>query len=276
MARTPTDPTKAQVWITKGLDDLDFEFYFPQGPKGDPGGIVNGSLLGTQDLNIILNDGVYRQDAHANATSARNYPVTFGGVLVVMQMQGYLLFQEYTPIMGEATGVPVFYRREYVAGTWRPWRSYSSSRVDQTAGRAIYQWDSLNSRDQLVYGDTGWRDVSSSLVNGASGTLQVRRVGYEVIVKGFNIILPNPTNYGFYTFPSGFIGDDKLFIGRENMVSGLIAAFQMGSVLSCMTGLSGGTVNNTDHRYGFTESSFTASEWPTTLPGTAVGSIPNL
>ena len=37
------------------------------------------------------------------------------------------------------------------------WKNVPSQRVDTTAGRAVYVWDNVNNREQLAFGDTGYR-----------------------------------------------------------------------------------------------------------------------
>jgi hypothetical protein len=131
-----------------------------KGDKGDPGGIVDGTWLSTTDLNLLTTSGEYRSGGMADATLERNYPVAnVYGKLMVRAITTTLVVQEFTPIGGSDVG-RVFYRRLYSSGGWQPWRAYGAQRVDQTAGRAIYTWDDVNNREQLVYGDTGWRAVA--------------------------------------------------------------------------------------------------------------------
>ena len=305
---TPTDPNQAQAWVTGTPPDQTVDFYIPRGntgpmgpvgpqgpslvvgsvetnmgpaapgtvgpqgltgPKGDPGGLVVGTLLSTADLNAILTDGVYRQDAHANATSIRNYPVTFGGVLIVMQMQPTLLIQEYTPIRGEGVGSTTRYRREYT-GTWSPWRATTTTRIDQTAGRVIYQWDDVNNRDQLIYGDTGYRDISALVSDLASGEVLLRRMGHlcSVIFSGVEFTNTSGILVHSYTglIPVGFQSARSIRLPLSPS-PGQVTTYGASGTFEIMKGMEGPV-------YGEIMWS-TFNPWPTILPGTASGLIPN-
>lgn len=284
MARTPTDPTKAQVWVTKGMDDLDFEFYFPQGPKGDPGGISLGTPLDTTtdsgtgkfNLNDVKVSGVYRMMATVSSGLAvRNYPRDSDtGILVVYErVTGQTLIQEWRSISQQGRGVYV--RNMTTTDTWTPWRFMPTSRVDQTAGRAIYQWDDLNNREQLVYGDTGWRNIIMQSVSQV-GNMHIRRNGHLVTlnVVGYSMSAASVNgNYGIF------------FAG------GQLAGFTPGVTGRCVATTSAGVVRiidivptNAEMRifdgtlaaYSWSMTWPTNDAWPTSLPGTAVNNIPNL
>jgi hypothetical protein len=274
MARTPTDPTKAQVWITKGLDDLDFEFYFPQGPKGDPGGFVAATSIGATLLDDLKTPGHYRQDNGNNATILNGYPVAAAaGFLEVLQAvtPGDLL-QRYTPVAGAATGSGrAIYIRRYFAGIWGAWYAHTSSRIDQTAGRVLYQWDDLNGRDQLIWGDTGTRRVETDFKNGWTAAIaSIRRVGSVV---SFGVYTMNPaakTADIAYSIPAGFrpgpYGGNIAFPVKFNSTTDWCQITGAGDVLPPLTASSA---------VGFVcmHTWITGDAWPTTLPGTASGGI---
>ena len=281
MARTPTDPTKAQVWITKGLDDLDFEFYFPQGPKGDPGGIVDGVILGTADLNTIVTTGLYRQiDTSGTGSLVRNYPYPSGyGTLLVLVTSGGDVEQTFYPQFynSEIDG-RTFYRRNRSNGIWNPWRAFNSTRVDQTAGRAMYQWDDLNNREQLIYGDTGWREVSSNLLNGATATqFQLRRRNDSIYARINTLKLPSTSiTDAIFIPPAGFRTTiDSTGLLREQIATGNAFGFTYGGNVVLYGTVATGA-NNTTHRFSGLLQATTDEPWPTTLPGVADGTIPNL
>lgn len=269
MARTPTDPTKAQVWITKGLDDLDFEFYIPQGPKGDPGGVTLGTTIGASNLDQFKSPGVYRQDNGSYPALALNYPIVASGILYVDDRLGGAssVMQTYYPFTGASGINPRQHYRRYLVSstTWGPWESYVAQRVDQSAGRAIYTWDTINQRDQLIYGDTGWRDVMPS--SGTAAWIRLRRIGGMVSVWVADWV--NGTNSDIVALPVGFrTGTNSIVANwgiRSNaplnvVVSGpgaVVQAAQSANALSAFI------------TYPTIES------WPTALPGTASGSIPN-
>lgn len=272
MARTPTDPTKAQVWVTKGLDDLDFEFYFPQGPKGDPGGIVNGTPLGAANLNEIVTTGVYRQDSGSNATALNNYPFPNSGVLLVFQSAGAgYLSQQYMPLNGGTLSAKQFYRREFVTPSWGPWRLYASSRVDQTAGRAIYQFDDVNMRDQLIYGDTGYRNITTLLGDVSTGAVYLRRMGGICSLSFSNVEFTNPSSTVVHTYnallPAGF---RSAWAARYPLSpsAGQITVYGSTGNIDLVKGVSTTLFN---------EVIWTTNDtWPTSLPGVSAATIPNL
>lgn len=317
MVLPPTDPNMAQAWISGTPPDQTIDFYIPRGnmgpigprgpigpslvvgnietvtgpaapgtvgaqgltgPKGDPGGFTSGTLLGAADLNTIKASGIYRQPEGIYATFDRNYPRLREGVLTVLEVSGAgYVVQEFTPFNDASRAV---YRREFVNPNWSPWRVYSSQRVDQTAGRAIYQWDDVNNREQLIWGDTGWRNlnttVDANFVPEGVG-VQIRRNGNRVTcdVRGRLTAVPadgisqlicalpvgfRGANYNMY--PAGVRGVSVLSLGGPGDNINLY----MYSTLTFVTA--------TTH---ITQASWVTDEtWPTTLPGTAVGTIPNV
>lgn len=276
MARTPTDPTKPEVWVTKGLDELDFEFYIPQGPKGDPGGFVAATSLSTTNLNDIVVPGLYRQSLSTNATTLLNYPSASSGLLEVFEGQNATdLIQRWTPWGGTpAVGRIMYIRRRDAVGNWSTWITYASSRVDQTAGRAIYEWDSLNNRDQLVWGDTGARRVEADFKNGWTAAIaNLRRVGNVV---SFGVYTVNPTARTTdiaYSVPAGFkpgpYGGNIAFPVRLGGGTDWTQIAGNGDMYAPTSQISA-------NGYICVTSWITGDAWPTTLPGVASGSIPNI
>lgn len=59
-------------------------------------------------------------------------------------------------------------------------RSYT---VSETAGRTVKVWDYLNNREQLIYGDTGWRDVTALCTGVVSGGIYLRRTAHEARLR---------------------------------------------------------------------------------------------
>ncbi|QBZ73253.1 hypothetical protein SEA_MRGLOOPY_1 [Arthrobacter phage MrGloopy] len=249
-----------------------------KGDKGDPGGFVLGTALGTTDLNTITAPGVYRQSGAPSA--GLNYPVLDLGVLLVHQSSTTpWLFQEYTPTATTAgPRARVFYRRVLVSGVWSAWQAYASTRVDQTAGRVIYQWDDLNQREQIIYSDTGWRDISSSLANGFLGSLLIRRQGGLVSVRGaVRCATGLTTMNGIFlaALPTGFLATGSpwtFYTVRCNGSSTFFTLYKRGAELS----FEYSPVVQDVYECRFEISFSTTDAWPTALPGTASGVIPNL
>lgn len=275
MAFTPTDPTKAEVRVTGTAPNQQLDFYIPRGAKGEPGGIVLGTILGTTDLNSITTPGTYRQSdaSGASGSLANNYPFTGSyGTLNVFGTTASDVVQEFhLQSYNNAVDARRVYRRAKSNGVWSPWRCYNSTRVDQTAGRVIYQWDDLNSREQIIYGDTGWRSIVGMSVAGV-GTLHIRRVGQMVTINAVGV---NSTAGASYVtiFASGQLPG---FVPSITMRSVATTAAGAARILDIAGGLEMRLFAPEAAPYSFSIAYPTNDAWPTTLPGTASGTIPNL
>lgn len=75
--------------------------------------------------------------------------------------------------------------------------------IDTAAGRTISAWDPAQGKYQLVTGDTGWRNVSSLLINGWTGTARIRRTGDLVF---FRVYALNGDSATSPTFMNGIVG----------------------------------------------------------------------
>lgn len=277
MAFTPTDPTKAEVRITGTAPNQQLDFYIPRGAKGDPGGFTAGTDLGTTDLNQITTAGLYKQANSANATLTANYPVNaLTGSLEVLEQSpgangGFL--QRYTIIWGSASGRLV-YQRTKTNGSWQPWRAFTDSRVDQTAGRAIYKWDDLNQREQLIYGDTGVRRIEAGFINGWTAAIGIlRRVGNVVSFGLYSVNPAAQTNGVAYPIPSGFRpGSYGGTIGNAVQMGGGFTILQVNAIGEVYPNTTATSCTGVVNLMTWT----TQDAWPPILPGTAAGSIPNV
>ena len=176
----------------------------------------------------------------------------------------------YTPRSTPEYG-RVFYERQYVGGAWRPWYAFSAQRVDKTAGIAIYTWDDVAGRDQLIHGDTGRRNIAADALNGwnVQGQLNLRRVGYTVHLL-FGYLNPSAaTSDVVAVLPAGFRPPaNSEFPVRCANGLGYVEA-QNGGNLQAPRSL--GIVGPAAR---IAISYQTAESWPTALPGTADGAIP--
>jgi hypothetical protein len=231
-----------------------------------------GTFLGTTDLNTVTTAGIYWQSNGGGATPALNYPALVRGFLEVFQMNATYIVQRYTnqnPV--------VFWERTLSSGTWGPWKAFTSQRVDQTAGRAIYTWDDVNNREQLIYGDTGWRNVSTLLLNGwtladANSHVSINRQGGLVTLRLRGLVRGGATATQFLAMPSGF----GAYGGSQSLL-----ASEGGASVSSYDIDGGGIYRPLGQADTYAPRSVeivwrTTVAWPTTLPGTAVGTIPNL
>lgn len=238
------------------------------------GQFAGAPLAAGANLNTIIAPGVYRQSAGANATAELNYPAPgVAGSLRVSPISSAWLAQEYIPLGTSATR-PVYgyyLRKMQGEGVWAPWRFVPTQRVDQTAGRAIYTWDDVNNREQLIYGDTGWRDVTSLLLNGwtSEGPILLRRMLYSVELVMLGLVDTASTDATVLTILPGFqpvrnvvlrvVGDRGVTVRSAERD---IRIVRTGSRLG-------------DQYNGASVSWSTATSWPTSLPGTSTGGIPN-
>lgn len=273
MANIPDDPTKAQIWITGEAPNLVLDAYIPAGSKGDkgePGGLTAATEIGTQSLDTLTTPGMYKQTQSANVTTANGYPFTRS---VSMNVRVYanstLSVQQEAVIVSAA--VPTTYtiwRRTIVSGVVGEWRAFNSTRIDQTAGRAIYQWDDANNREQLIYGDTGYRNINTLAPTLTSGTIFLRRTGTWVEIVLTDVVFSNP-DAGILTLtgliPTGFRSFPWIagILGTGQQVKSTPVEFRI-YTHKTVSSYSGSLAFNTN------------DAWPTTLPGAASGTLPNM
>lgn len=236
-------------------------------------------ILGSQDLNNVMTPGRYRQGDSSAATTARNYPIAgttwqldvtapWGAASAVQVLTPHVNSTDWTNRSARAQ-----YIRSYNTNTWTPWRTLSTTRVDQTAGRAIYTWDDLNGREQLVYGDTGSRTITPLFSDVVSGTVTIQRVGWDVTVDFANVQFTDTSATSVHTYtgvlPDGFrpLLSQRLGLAQGINASGLATTYTNGD-LQIAKGNTSALFNTLTWK--------TRQAWPTTLPGTANGAIPNL
>lgn len=256
-----------------------------QGLKGDKGGWDNGSDLGTTVLDTIFTPGLYRQWNANNATTANGYPSNSSpGVLQVSKWSGEAngVLQEFTKLgSGGVTNSPqrprITYKR-YYGNMWSDWTAHVSQRVDNTAGRAVYTWDDVNNREQMIYADSGWRDITTMLNSDYTATkVTTRRVGHQVFVNFDGIKSPTESGHSTFMTPAeGFKPDTVAGLGNMRY-----------AIATELTGVNGRVISPENNTYGIrflhyvagqtlhgSFSYFTREPWPTTLPGIAVGTVP--
>lgn len=147
-------------------------------------------------------------------------------------------------------------------------------RWDETVGRRLFV--QKDAGEQMVYGDTGERNVKSLLLNGivsesVGEAVRLRRVG-NIVTIYLGIIVPGgassptevmqlplgfrpATNVSMY-MPPGYSGSAQVVIGGAYSMN-IYGTFTVGSY----------------HRYLWSWS--TNDAWPTVLPGLAIGVIPS-
>lgn len=151
--------------------------------------------------------------------------------------------------------------------------------TDESVGRRLFQWDANNARWQMTYGDTGWRDVTS-LVNVSGWTnaptalaVYVRRtLEQSSMIVQWNAGTGSCSGEGILTLPSGF-GPAASIIAPAGSLNTTDGANVGGWYWT-----TGTTLNLTSPATSVVARTITtlpcSAAWPTTLPGSAVGSIP--
>ncbi len=146
--------------------------------------------------------------------------------------------------------------------------------TDESVGRRIFTWDNVNSRWQMTYGDTGDRTAAITYTNNwanSYGVHRLRRIGNTVYLVAA-LDSTNATADAAFTVPSGF---------RPTLAA--LTAVAIGGGSNVPRTLSLGTDGvGTIYRDGMTPQGGwqlivaypTNDSWPSSLPGTAAGSIP--
>lgn len=254
----------------------------PQGAKGDPGGWTASTILAAgTSLDTVITSGLYLNPQSNVAAGPAGQ--TNGGHMKVLASANWI-HQWYYPIAEPR----VYYTRNRTSSNvWSAWRVFAAQRVDQAAGRAIYTWDDLNNREQLVYGDTGWRTVTVTPVAGAvtSGSVRYRRIGSQVYLRFIDVLLAAGSGYCPIILstevPVGFrpISNERsqqsIGLGNNALAMQVISIFgEIAWSKTIDTAVS--TARPTASTLSGTVQWVTDEAWPTVLPGTAAGSIPNL
>lgn len=253
-----------------------------------PGGVLGAILPVSFDLNNLKTPGKYYQPNSTVSSAALNYPPI---VVVQGNSRGYLTvstwngqtntaIQEYTTV-GTGTGSTeaqrpgVVYRRTFYNEKWTPWYSTVTQRIDNTAGRAIYTFDDTMNREQLIYGDTGWRMITSLLLpDWTASSLRIRRTMHEVTLQFDGLTSTTLTGHAnFLGAISGFTADQPN--GGGNQRVGIAGHLDGGGMKHISPEPSTGNTRIL-HYVASTglhgqAKWFTKDPWPTELPGTAIG-----
>ena len=160
------------------------------------------------------------------------------------------------------------------------WVVLDGSYADETVGRRLFQWDANNSRWQMTYGDTGWRTVTS-LVNTSGWTNAPTALAVSVrrtLEQSSMIVQWNPgtgscSGQGVLTLPSGFGPAAGIIAPGGAWHSSDTGAYAGGWYWASDTEIDLQSPATSVYLRAIATLPCTAA-WPTTLPGTASGSIP--
>lgn len=158
--------------------------------------------------------------------------------------------------------------------------------VSNTSGRTVSVWDYTNNREQLIYSNTGVRQLTIPNIaplNGM-GTLTIQRTN-NIVTMIFDAVEYVGTNATEYLVAPGFIPVGFRPGYSENPTSvltnananavytiGVLQASRLRRMGPALTGPEPGTGVNALRG---TIQWRTSDPWPSILPGTAVGTIPN-
>jgi len=154
----------------------------------------------------------------------------------------------------------------------------SALTISQTVGRVVTVWDKINQRPQMIYGDTGRRNITatgSTSTPFASGALILRRVGWTVSLEMVNLVISGQaasTNYVFDgILPVGFRSPaaSRLTAAQVVASSGVLTVYGNGSDRIVITP---GTTAPLYQTIVWQ----TVDAWPSSLPGITDGAIPTV
>jgi hypothetical protein len=124
----------------------------------------------------------------------------------------------------------------------------------------------------MVYGDTGWRNVSTLLINGwTSNQVNIRRVNSTVFLSVWGLG-GSPSASGFYPIPAGFgpgLGLPYGVVGVDGPNNLALAHVSAGNFAVLPSQIVGGASVSGYVNYS------TVDTWPTVLPGASGGAIPS-
>lgn len=152
--------------------------------------------------------------------------------------------------------------------------SRPTTRVDNSVGRRVYAWDQANGRDQMIYGDTGLRDITALAPNVTAGKLYLQREGNEVSLVISDVVMSGATGSNYDLIPNGGIpaGFRPPFTHWYNGIDGPPGQRRVGVAVGGWAPVYLSPVPGDFYRGKI---SWTTQQlWPTSLPGVAVGSIP--
>lgn len=143
--------------------------------------------------------------------------------------------------------------------------------VSNAVGRTVKVWDHLNNREQLIYGDTGTREITALFPGISAGKVKISREGYRSFLKFEDVV---------FGASSGTVDTGNLPLGFYNGASASRVVLSTSSTASRLATIySSGLLRISGVVAGDTFvgglSIRLSANWPTTLPGVADGIIPN-
>ena len=157
------------------------------------------------------------------------------------------------------------------------WLVLRGTYTDESVGRRIFTWDTVNNRWQMTYGDTGVRTGGTSLGSGWSATWDlISRTGNIVtlnmiLVKSGSVTVSN--SEVLTTLPAGFRPQTSTYYITGQMSSVGRTDFTLTSAGALQ--FYGSTTGTISSPTAYVQVSYRTNDaWPASLPGSASGSIP--
>lgn len=208
----------------------------------------------------------------ATANAQPNFPPgpLSSGIFSARRFGSTAIIQEYQ----EATGhMRVFVRTLHPGNNsayppgWRMARPDAA--VSNAVGRVVTVWDAVNNREQMIYGDTGVRNISSLLAERIGGAVWLTRFGNTVSVVLTDVLIQtegtreNPLEaQEMALLPSGFRPRTWSHFSTSPHV-----ANEPRGVLFKADGILRVYNPRPDVQLQGTFSFYTHEPWPTSLPG---------
>ena len=145
---------------------------------------------------------------------------------------------------------------------------YTDTAATNGAIRWIKATGSGNTGWRVEYGDTGWRNIESVLLNGFTATnVKIRRFGDQVSITIFALNGESSTDTTLYTLPTGFRSDSRIRPAWINRTSSEETPTTVVTYFSATLGIFASRTLITSGRGAIDY--LTTDAWPATLPGTA-------
>lgn len=137
--------------------------------------------------------------------------------------------------------------------------------VKETAGRTVTVWDYLNNREQLIYGETGKRNILGDLIGATGGQATLSRSGNMVQFVCYGVSFSD-IFAAIYFLPNGF----RPITNGINMAALHIDQTSHARTILSANNYSIATRGGENDKPAYIDLTFqTADPWPTSLPGVA-------
>lgn len=226
--------------------------------------IVPTPLPDGLDWNTITVPGEYAFNNMAGAVNGPGMAQMYG-TLTVKVSDAYRIVQTVYPTATQAGARAIYQRMCNLLGAWSTWYVYVATAIDTTAGRNIQIYDYVSNSMRTIAGDTGVRNITSTVPNYTSGTCSLSRNGNEVTLMMSDLVMSGATSgtLDLSILPTGFrpqsvnmqystVGAVTTPVRRINLIANGVVRIYSFANTDALTGVFKWT---------------TTEAWPATLPG---------